>query len=82
MMPAFSLMDFLDTSIIVWTDHPIYSVLFCGVALVLAWRFAFLSKVRITHRDVLSRELDAIQRERDADARKRLTQINDYRRRS
>ena len=49
-MPTFNLIDFLDSSIIVWTDHPIYSVLFCGVALVLAWRFAFASKVRIIQR--------------------------------
>ena len=81
MTPAFSFSGFLNESIIVWTDHPIYALLFAGACCVLAFRFAFFSGVRVTHqRDVLGQELDAIQRERDADARKRLTQINDYRR--
>ena len=80
-MPSFNLSEFIESAIIVWTDHPIYALLFAGVCCVLAFRFAFFSGVRVTHqRDVLGQELDAIQRERDADARKRLTQINDYRR--
>lgn len=54
-MPAFSLSGFLDAAIIVWTDHPIYAVFFCGTCLVLAWRFAFLSGVKVTHRP----EMDA-----------------------
>ena len=49
-MPAFSLRAFLDTAVIVWTDHPIYAVLFCATCVILAWRFAFLSGVKVTHR--------------------------------
>jgi len=53
-MPAFDLSDFLSQSIIVWTGHPIYTWAFCAVCLVLAWRFAFLSKIKIVQR----REMD------------------------
>lgn len=49
-MPAFILADFLTESIVVWTDHPVYAVLFCATCLVLAWRFAFLSKIKIVQR--------------------------------
>ena len=34
MMPAFGLSEFLDQSIIVWTDHPIYALLFAGACCV------------------------------------------------
>ncbi len=50
MMPAFSFSGFLNESIIVWTDHPIYALLFAVVCCVLAFRFAFFSGVRVTQR--------------------------------
>ena len=35
-MPAFSLSGFLTDAVIVWTDHPIYAVLFCATCVILA----------------------------------------------
>ena len=82
MMPAFSLSAFIDQAIIVWTDNPGIALAFCCVALVVASRVVLFAKVRVTHgRSEFNDEVEAVRRERDADRRKRLTQINDYRNR-
>lgn len=47
-MPQFSLIDFIDQSIIVWTDYPSLSVAFCAVAILVAFRCVFLARIRVT----------------------------------
>ena len=81
-MPAFNLSDFVDQAIIVWTDNPGIALAFCCVAIIVASRFFLFAKVRVTHgRSEFNDEVEAVRREQDADRRKRLAQINDYRRR-
>ena len=63
LMPAFSLIDFIDASISMWLTNPIYAAIFCAVCLVLALRFAFVSKVRIVQRmETAEREPEPLRR--------------------
>lgn len=56
-MPAF-----LDRSIIVWTDHPIYTVGFLAVCVLLAWRFAFFSGAKVARHEMDDREPEPLRR--------------------
>ena len=41
----------LDALLILWLEHPMIAVAFCGICLIVAWRFVFLSRIRIVQRD-------------------------------
>lgn len=74
-MPGFNLVDFIDHTLLMWIDNPIYTMLFCGVCLILAGGFMFASKVRLVGRHATASERRALVAEREAEHRRRASQL-------